>query len=395
MNSPDMDGGEGSVDRRLQEVATWTPAAGSPRRLIYMIDITGYCSLECPVCYASSTRDNPLHQPPDRVWALGQKIRNDGGRFVQLMGGEPAEHPHVLEIIRGLRKIGLRPLMATNGLRLAGDRSFASRLRRAGLHKVNIQFDTFSAGTSIALRGRDLVALKQQAVSQAIAGGLRLGLIATICDRNVHEIGDLLRFALTLTPRLNTVTFQTMTTSGRFRAAVSAVGRRTILYHLLKANSRSGFECSPADIMPPPQYPPWRALAHPSCASLLFLCRNDGASAAWPLGRDVDLEQYYARLHAMRGAGDGMVNTIIRPAFALWLSSRPGARWATLQRMIAMAIGRGRRHLCVVHIDSMMNGEHADPERVRRCPACFVTERGFENACIRYGGASAEGELAP
>lgn len=395
MTSPGMDGGECPVTRRLREVAGWTPAAGSPRRLIYMIEITGCCSLECPVCYASSTRDRHLHQPPDRVLALGQKVRRDGGRFVQLMGGEPAEHPRLLEIIRGLRRIGLRPLMATNGLRLAEDPLFASRLRRAGLHKVNLQFDTFSAGTSIALRGRDLVRLKQQASSHALAGGLRLGLVATICDRNVHETSDILRFALTLTPRLNTVTFQTMTRSGRFRAAASPVDRGAILHHLVQAGSHRGFGLSPADIMPPPQYPPWRALAHPSCASMLFLCRDNGASAVWPLGRDVDMERFYARLHAMRGAGDGFVDTVLRPAFALWRSSRPGARLATLQRMLAMATGRGRRNLCVVHVDAMMDGQNADSERVRRCPACFVTERGFENACIRYCGATGAGGPAP
>lgn len=394
MTSPDMESVETAVNRRLREVAAWTPAAGSPRRLLYMIEITGCCSLECPVCYASATRGNHLHESSERVLELGRRIRADGGRFVQLMGGEPAEHPHLPEIIRGLRGIGLRPLMATNGLRLAEDPWFAASLRRAGLHKVNIQFDTFSAGTSMALRGRDLVGLKQRAVSHAIAGGLRLGLIATICDRNVHEAGAILGFALTLMPRLNTVTFQTMTTSGRFRAAAAPVDRGAILSHLLDGAGARGFGLSPADIMPPPQYSPWRALAHPSCASMLFLCR-DGDNAVWPLGRDVDMEGFYSRLHAMRGARGGFVDAVILPALALWKSSRPGARRATLQRMIAMATGRGRRSLCVVHVDAMVDSRHADPERVRRCPACFVTERGFENACVRYGGAFAEGGPAP
>ena len=387
---------EQAITQRLQQIAEWGSVGDRvPRRLIYMIEITGFCSLGCPVCCASAGPIPNLHMPLGRILALGRKIRDDGGRLVQLIGGEPAEHPNVVEIVSGLRRIGLRPSMATNGLRLAEESSFAARLRRGGLRKVNIQFDTFNADTSIAMRGRNLISLKCKAVANAASAGIRVGLIATMCDRNVHETSGILQYALSHMPELNTVTFQTMTLSGRFPADIYPVDRPTILCHLLKTTSEIGLDLSPQDILPPPQYPPWRSLTHPECASMMFLCRDGSTLPVWPLGRDVNLEQFYAMLQTVDTTGHGMCNSVFRPALALWRSTRRGARLATLQRMIALATGRGKRSLCVIQIDAVMDSANSDPERARRCPACFVTEQGFKNVCARYWDSPEEGRPAP
>jgi hypothetical protein len=45
------------------------------------------------------------------ILELGRKIRADGGRIVQLIGGKSSEHPQLITIIYELRKIGLRPPM--------------------------------------------------------------------------------------------------------------------------------------------------------------------------------------------------------------------------------------------------------------------------------------------
>lgn len=383
-----------ALRRRLQQIESTTPKlSGEPRWLFYMIEITEQCSLTCPVCYRAATTDG-RHQPLEQILARGLRVKENGGRFVQLMGGEPAEHPHLMEIVLGLRKIGLRPLLATNGVRLGMEPGFAAELRLAGLHKANIQFDTLDAATSIAMRGQDLVALKRQAVANAVAAGLSVGLIGTMCDRNLPEVGSILRFALGFTPRLNTVTLQSMVPVGRFPAALGLVDREEILSALLNAADEDGIRLSPDDIMPPPQYAPWRALTHPSCSSLLFLCRDAGSDAVWPLGRDVEIEQFYDILHAANGNGgvDSMVDTLLRPLAALWSCTRPGRRLATMQRMASLASGRGSRNLCIVHVDSIMHDSTWDDERARRCPACFVTDKGFASTCAGICSSQTCGE---
>ncbi len=384
-----------AVLRRLQQIENVTPELRQePRWLFYMIEITEVCSLACPVCYTAATPNHGRHQPLEQILELGLRVVENGGRFVQLMGGEPAEHPQLPEIVRGLCKIGLRPVLATNGVRLGKEPGFASELRLAGLHKVNIQFDTLVASTSIAIRGQDLVALKQQAIANAVAAGLSVGLIATMCDRNLPEAGSILRFALGFTPRLNTVTFQSMIPVGRLPVTLGSVDREEILSALMYAVDRDGIRLSPEDIMPPPQYAPWRALTHPSCSSLIGLCRDASSDTIWPLGRDVDIERFYDILHAANenGGEDGIVDTVFRPLAALWSSTRPGRRLATMQRMASLAFGRGSRNLCIVNVDGNMHGETWDEERVRRCPACFVTDKGFISTCARICSSRACGE---
>lgn len=370
--------------RRLQQIESATPELRrKPRWLFYMIEITEECSLACPVCYTAATSGNGRHQPLEHILALGLRVVEDGGRFVQLIGGEPAEHPHLLQIVRGLRNIGLRPVLVTNGVRIGEDPGFSTKLRLAGLHKANIQFDTLDAATSIAMRGQDLVALKRQAIANAAAAGLSVGLIATMCGRNLTEAGSILRFALEFTPRLNAVTFQTIIPVGRFPVELGTVDRKEILNSLLCAADGDGFRLSPDDIMPPPQYAPWRALTHPSCSSLLYLCRDAGSDTTWPLGRDVDMERFYDILHAAKVNGDGVADTLFRPLVALWRSTHPGRRLATMQRMASLVFGRGRRNLCIVNVDGNMHSETWDEDRVRRCPACFVADDGFFSTCAR------------
>jgi uncharacterized radical SAM superfamily Fe-S cluster-containing enzyme len=381
--------------RRLQQIGSATPELRrEPRWLFYMIEITEQCSLTCPVCYTAATSGHGRHKPLEQILALGLRVVEDGGRFVQLMGGEPAEHPHLTEIVRALCKIGLRPVLATNGVRLGKEPGFSAELRLAGLHKANIQFDTLDAATSTAIRGQDLVSLKRQAVANAVDAGLSVGLIAAMCDRNLQEAGSILRFAMGFTPRLNTVTFQSMVPVGRFPAALGLVDREKILSALLNTTEGEGIRLSPDDIMPPPQYAPWRALTHPSCSSLIYLCRDADSDAIWPLGRDVDIEQFYGILHAANGNGgrDSMVDTLLRPLAALLSCTRPGRRLATMQRMASLASGRGGRNLCIVHVDGIMHDGAWDDERARRCPACFVTDKGFISTCAGIRSSHARGD---
>lgn len=374
--------------RRLEE--TPSPPYGAPRRLFYLIEVTGRCSLGCPVCYACATPHSGEHQPPERILALGRRVRADGGRFVQLIGGEPAEHPELPAIVRGLRRLRLSPVLVTNGIRLGEDPAFAPALKHAGLHKAAIQFDTLDSSTSATLRGRDLVAVKRRAIANAASAGLRTGLIVTTCDLNLREAGDILRLALDHSPALNTLTFQTLTPVGRRPAAIRPVDRESILSELLRSAGSAGIGLAPGDIMPPPQYVPWRALTHPACSVLLHVCRDTAIPSAWPLGRDVDLERFQSLLASSRSRGDGLAAKIWIPLKLLWQCTRPGRRLATLQHVAGLVTGKGKQGLCVIHVDTAAHGGECTEDRLRRCPATFVTGTGFEGVCARLCGASGE-----
>lgn len=66
------------------------------------IDLSNYCSKQCPFCYNHSTREgNTLWQPQEVIAFASDCIRN-GVKAVSLGGGEPFEYEGVFDVIDAL-----------------------------------------------------------------------------------------------------------------------------------------------------------------------------------------------------------------------------------------------------------------------------------------------------
>ena len=87
------------------------------------------------------------------------------GCNVQLSGGEPTARDDLPEVVALGRALGHGFLqLNTNGLRIAREPGYAERLAEAGLATVFLQFDGVDDAPYVALRGRPLAAVKEQAV---------------------------------------------------------------------------------------------------------------------------------------------------------------------------------------------------------------------------------------
>lgn len=64
-----------------------------------IIHINDDCSLHCPICFEDAARKGWRMSLED-VRMAGRRIRQSGAVNVMLMGGEPTEHPEILEVIR-------------------------------------------------------------------------------------------------------------------------------------------------------------------------------------------------------------------------------------------------------------------------------------------------------
>jgi len=157
------------------------------------------------------------------VEAILDRFLETEGRpeVVQISGGEPTIHPQILEILAAAKARDIRHVMLnTNGLRLAHDRAFVRDLARYQ-PAVYLRFDGLAASTHLALRGRDLRAVKRQALDNLAEAGLNVVLVATIVRGvnadNKHpggEIGDILRYGLEH-PAVLGVSYQPATFAGR------------------------------------------------------------------------------------------------------------------------------------------------------------------------------------
>ena len=106
----------------------------------YFLEINSSCNLSCKFCYlkdkddSQSIPDLPISEIP------AEHIR---GKTIDIIGAEPTLSPSLLDKVRDIRRIGGKPQLSTNGLRLR-DREYAAALRSAGIDRVSLQFDSLS-----------------------------------------------------------------------------------------------------------------------------------------------------------------------------------------------------------------------------------------------------------
>lgn len=184
-----------------------------------LLELTSRCNLRCPVCFASTEAEK---RPEPDLAELGQwfdELMAAGGPFnIQLSGGEPTMRNDLPEIIKLGREKGFTFFqLNTNGLRLAEDEVYVQRLAEAGLNTVFLQFDGVTERPYEFLRGKPLLALKQQAIQRCAEVGLGVVLVPTVVPKiNDVEIGAILDFALKHMPQIRGVHFQPISYFGRY-----------------------------------------------------------------------------------------------------------------------------------------------------------------------------------
>ncbi|ETK13357.1 hypothetical protein T235_02540, partial [Tannerella sp. oral taxon BU063 isolate Cell 8/11] len=94
------------------------------------IDLSNYCSKQCPFCYNHSRPEGATMWRPSEVIRLATDCIAHGVRAVSLGGGEPFEYDGVFDIIRALYP-RCYLTVTTNGLPLEHDAVWLQLLRDA------------------------------------------------------------------------------------------------------------------------------------------------------------------------------------------------------------------------------------------------------------------------
>ena len=81
------------------------------------IDLSNYCSKQCPFCYNHSTREGNVVWQPAEIIAFATDCVEHGIKAVSLGGGEPFEYDGVFDVIDALQPIAYLSV-TTNGLPL-------------------------------------------------------------------------------------------------------------------------------------------------------------------------------------------------------------------------------------------------------------------------------------
>ena len=183
-----------------------------------LLEVTGRRNLRCRFCFArggEGAREPALAELKDAVRDI---VRQCGDPLLQLSGGEPTLRDDLDELVRFAKEAGCSYVqLNTNGIRLAQEPDYARRLAEAGLDIVFLQFDGTRDEVYRALRGRELLAVKEEAIR--VCGDLRVGgtLVPTVVPGvNDDQLGEIVAFACAHAPAVRGIHFQPVSYFGRY-----------------------------------------------------------------------------------------------------------------------------------------------------------------------------------
>lgn len=91
------------------------------------IDLSNYCSKECPFCYNHSHRAGNIMWTPDEVISFATDCIDNGIKAVSLGGGEPFEYDGIFRVIDALQPLAYLSV-TTNGLPLLEPQTWVALL---------------------------------------------------------------------------------------------------------------------------------------------------------------------------------------------------------------------------------------------------------------------------
>jgi uncharacterized radical SAM superfamily Fe-S cluster-containing enzyme len=349
--------------------------AGRSRPFMAMVEVTNRCNMDCPVCFSDANHpatDVPFAEIRRRLERLlavtGTPVP------IQISGGEPtlrADLPAIVALARGLGHRNVE--LVTNGIRIAREPELLPVLRASGLTAVYLQFDGLRRETYLAIRGRDMTAVRRDAVAAARRAGLCVTLaVAVTRGVNDAELGDVVRFGIDNIDTVRAINFQSATRfTGRFPAGVAERGYALPeLLDLLEAQTGVPASSFRSEHM-----------GHPLCNAMSFVFVKGG--------RLEPLFAYVSRDDLLRFLGDDGRDKVLalfggKQAFFSCYLSNPGA-WKLIRKAAPIFGWNPLNVLRTPHLllfaKSFMERDGLDPERVARCCYGITDTDGVYSFC--------------
>ena len=159
-------------------------------------NVTKKCNLYCKHCY----RDSSLSELTEGELTTeeGKKLLDDikkaGLQIIVFSGGEPLMRPDIYELIQYADRLGLTPLMGSNGTLITDD--VAKKLKDSGLNAIAISIDSPSSEVHDHFRGTEnALSMAITGIQNSINNGLKVQVNCTVSKYNMDDIDAVLEFA--------------------------------------------------------------------------------------------------------------------------------------------------------------------------------------------------------
>ncbi len=191
------------------------------RGTVLTIDLTNRCNMMCDPCFMDANQVGYVHELAldeiKEILDASISFKPRRQMTVQFSGGEPTMSPHFLEACRYAKDVGYFNVQAaTNGLRFALEPEFAHQAKEAGFDLAYFQFDGVTNDANSHRHITNLFDVKQKAIEVMHAAGIQILPVTTVVGGvNDDQVGPLLDFALANSDRLDGVSFQPVSFTGR------------------------------------------------------------------------------------------------------------------------------------------------------------------------------------
>ncbi len=105
---------------------------------ISWLEPTAKCNLSCYGCYRTNEKTFKSIDEVKHDLDVFTKFRKSDG--ISIAGGEPLLHPNIVDIVREVKSIGLKPIVNSNGLALT--KELLSELKKAGVYGFTFHIDS-------------------------------------------------------------------------------------------------------------------------------------------------------------------------------------------------------------------------------------------------------------
>ncbi len=319
------------------------------RGAVLTVDLTNRCNMMCNPCFMDANQVGYVHELSwdDVRQILDNSINVTPRRqmSVQFSGGEPTLSPYFLDAVAYARKVGYQSVQAaTNGIRFAQDIDFARRAKAAGMRLAYLQFDGVTNEANNHRGVGNLFDVKKRALENLKAAGIDVTLVVTIVNTvNNDQVGPIVRFAVDNIDKINAVSFQPVSFTGRDEDIDDETRRkqRYTLSHLAHdVKKQLDFTEPLRDWYPLSASGPfsdlrdqldgieaeWGSLkcgCHPNCGIGTMLLVNQSTKQAVPFPKILDTDQLLEDLKLINDTCRAKPLTVLQFALAVVRNLRP------------------------------------------------------------------------
>lgn len=165
--------------------------------MIMSWNVTNRCNLYCDHCYRNAGVEDNNELTTEEGKALLDEIAKSGFKIMIFSGGEPLMRKDIYELISYAAKIGLRPVLGSNGMFIT--KEVAEKLVESGLKAVGISLDSLNKNKHDKFRKLDgawrdtLYGMKN-----CRDAGLAFQIHNTIMNWNRNEAIDIIDFSVAI-----------------------------------------------------------------------------------------------------------------------------------------------------------------------------------------------------